>query len=48
MGGVVEDIYSRETSLPAADSCSPAKLCEVYFSNEFWRISDFDLSTSSR
>ena len=48
MGGIVEDIYSRETSLPAADSCSPVKLCKVYLSDEFWRISDFDLSTSSR
>ena len=48
MGGIVEDINSRETSLPAADLCSPAKLCEIYLSNELWRISDFDLSTSSR
>ena len=48
MGGIVEDVNSRETSLPAADSCSPAKLCEVYLSNEFWRIADFELSTSSR
>lgn len=46
--GIVEDIDSRETSLPAADLCSPAKSSEIYFSNEFWRISDFDLLTSSR
>ena len=48
MGGIIENINSRETSLPSADSCSPAKLSEIYFSNEFWRISDFDPLTSSR
>ena len=48
MGGIVENINSRETSLPSADPCSPAKLSEVYLSNEFWRISDFDPLTSSR
>ena len=48
MGGIVEDINSRETSLPAANSCSPAKLSEIHLSNEFWRISDLDLLTSPR
>ena len=42
-GSIIEDINSRETSPPAADLCAPTKLSEIHLSNEFWRISDFDL-----
>lgn len=46
MRSIIENVYPWEVSFPAADSESPTKLSEVYFGNEFWSLSNFNLLTS--
>lgn len=46
MRSIIENVYPWEVSFPAADSESPTKLSEVYFGNEAWPLSNFNMLAS--